>query len=210
MGIQRIIGQTITLANKGLEASVLKNKAFEGLSTGFAAQDVADLDQRLAWIMSYRTVYSAPPPTLWLGTVVTADPADDEQHLICMRPRCDCVRLDRETAFFFLPLVEPNGGMEQIVVNFDDTFERLGIKRDPGCWVFHRFKPSSESSAVTATQRKPGGDFEFTDIKSKRYRWRGELKAEYAQRVAQIFGEMLSRVAVDESEWLRRTARKGR
>ena len=31
-----------------------------------------------------------------------------EAHLICMRPRCDCVRLDKETTFNFLPLVAPS------------------------------------------------------------------------------------------------------
>ena len=54
------------------------------------------------------------------------------------------------------------------------------------------------------------GGFEFTDTSDNRYRWRGELKAEYAQRIAQTFGTTLSRVAIDESEWLRRSARKCR
>jgi len=52
-------------------------------------------------------------------------------------------------------------------------------------------------------------ELEFTDTCDKRYRWRGELKAEYAQRIAQTLATALSRVAVDESEWLRRMAEKG-
>ena len=203
------IGQTITLANQGLEASVLKNSAFEGLSAGFSGHNAVGLDERLAWIMSSRTVYSAPPPILWLGTVVTESHADGERHLICMRPRCDCVRLNDETAFFFLPLVDPKEGMDQIVLRVDNNFERLGIERDPGSWVLLRFKPSAGSTAVTAAKREPNGGFEFTDITDNQYKWRGELKAEYAQRIAQTFGGTLSRVAVDESEWLRRSAKKG-
>ena len=58
--------------------------------------------------MSFRTVYNAPPPTLWLGSVVTMVMDTEEAHLICMRPRCDCVRLDKETTFTFLPLVAPS------------------------------------------------------------------------------------------------------
>ena len=42
-----------------------------------------------------------------------------------------------------------------------------------------------------------------------RFVWQGELKAEFAQRIAQTFTANLSRVAVDESEWLRRMAGKG-
>ena len=201
--------QTIVLANQGLEASVLKNNAFEGLSGGFSGQDAVGLDERLAWIMNSRTVYSAPLPTLWLGTIVTEFQADGDGHLICMRPRCDCVRLDEETKFFFLPMVDPAAGMEQVVVCVDDEFERRGIERDPDGWILRKFEPSAESRAVIAERRDSDGCFEFTDTDGNRYKWRGELKAEYAQRIVQTFGEALSRVAVDESEWLRRSAKKG-
>ena len=200
------IEQTIILANKGLAESELKKRAFKDLSAGFSGCNAVGLDERLAWIMSFRTVYSAPPPTLWLGTVITAYDAGGERHLICMRPRCDCVRLNGETVFFFLPLVAPIQKLNQIVVRVDDTFERLSIERDSGSWFFLHFKPSAGSSTVTAAKREHGGGFEFTDIENKQFKWRGELKAEYAQRIAQTFGGTLSRVAIDESEWLRRSA----
>ena len=203
------LDRTVTLANRGLAASALKNNAFEGLSAGFSGNDVDGLDERLAWIMSFRTVYNAPPPTLWLGSVVTVPKADGERHLLCMRPRCDCVRLKNETAFFFLPLVDPKKGMDQIVVNVDDQFKRLGLALDPIGWDIRQFKPSTEIGRVTAARRELDRRFEFTDICDQRYTWRGELKAEYAQRIAQNFAETLARVAVDESEWLRRMTRKG-
>ena len=198
-------GETITLATEGLDASKLKNNAFQCLSGGFAGGDSADLDERLAWIMSFRTVFNAPPPTLWLGSVVTQVTDGPDRHLICMRPRCDCVRLKEETSFFFLPLVEPRKEMEQLVARLGNEFRRLGIGLDPAGWVFLRFKPSESGTTVTATKRGSDGAFEFTDTDSKRYTWQGELKAEYAQRIAQTLATTLSRVAVDESEWLRRT-----
>lgn len=99
------LGETITLATGGLDASKLKNNAFQCLSAGFAGGDTGAVrDERLAWIMSFRTVFNAPPPTLWLGSVVTEVMDGPGRHLICMRPRCDCVRLKEETSFFFLPL----------------------------------------------------------------------------------------------------------
>ena len=203
------LDQTITLAKKGLGDSVLKNKKFEGLSAGFADNGVDDLDERLAWIMSFRTVFNAPPPTLWLGSVVTEMMDYDERHLICMTPRCDCVRLKEETSFFFLPLIEPRNTKEQLVVRLGNEFKRLGIRQDPAGWVRRQFEPSEDNHAVTATKEEAGGAFVFKDTCDKRYKWRGELKAEYAQRIAQNFAKMLSRVAVDESEWLRRKAGKG-
>ena len=202
--------QTIALANKGLAASELTKNAFEGLTAGFSGNDVVELDERLAWIMSFRTVYNAPPPILWLGSVVTESADGDERHMICMRPRCDCVRLEEETSFFFLPLVEPQRVTEQIVVRFDATFKRLGIQLDPVGWVRRQFRPLIGNGPITAAKRESDGGFEFTDTSGKRYTWRGELRAEYAQRIAQTFATTLSRVAVDESEWLRRMTKRGR
>ena len=202
------IEQTITLANEGLKASVLNKNAFKGLSAGFAGGAVVDLDEKLAWIMSFRTVFNAPPPTLWLGSVLTEMVDSGAKHLICLRPRCDCVRLDGETPFLFLPLVAPRKGKDQLVVRLDSGFMRLGIGLDPNGWVHRRFKPPEGTRSLTATKEEPGGVFMFTDTCNTRYTWQGELKAEYTQRIVQIFTMTLSRVAVDESEWLRRMAGK--
>ena len=142
--------QTVELATKGLEASGLGKSAFKHLSAGFAGCDVVDLDEQLAWIMSFRTVFNAPPPTLWLGSVVTTVMDTKEAHLICMRPRCDCVRLDKETTFNFLPLVAPSKFRkfkelkigEQIVTKVDEDFTRLGIGLDPSGWILRQFQPT--------------------------------------------------------------------
>ncbi|MDE2847894.1 MAG: response regulator receiver domain [Gemmatimonadota bacterium] len=206
------VNDTVKLAKKGLEkAGVLPKNAFEGLSAGFAGQIGDNLDKELAWIMSFRTVFNAPPPTLWLGSIVTAVMDGDEQHLICMRPRCDCVRLKKRTSFLFLPLVEPTKHKEQLVIKLDQEYKRMGIELDSSDWVLIQFNPSESSSPspVTATKRQSDGGFEFTDTCNRLYTWRGELTAENAQRIAQNFATKQSRVAVDESEWLRRLATKG-
>ena len=213
------IEETVALTRNGLNADDLeangqevsktfKTNAFEGLSAGFAGSKVVDLDQWLAWIMSFRTVFNEPPPRLWLGSVVTATVNSKDKHLICMRPRCDCVRLEGETTFFFLPLVAPQKMKEQLVVRLDSNFKRLGIDLDPAGWFCRQFKPSEGASAVTAIKEDTSGLFVFKDMCNERYVWQGELKAEYAQRIAQTFTTPLSRVAVDESEWLRRMAKK--
>ncbi len=74
--------ETTTLAKKGLKTSVLGESAFKDLSAGFAGGDIVGLDERLCWIMSFRTVFNAPPPTLRLGSVVTEMMDGDEMHLI--------------------------------------------------------------------------------------------------------------------------------
>lgn len=200
--------ETIRLATEGLDKSALGKSAFDKLSSGFARDGDCDLDRRLAWIMSFRTVYNAPPPTLWLGSVVTVNKDGDAQHLICIRPRCDSVRLKEETTFGFLRLRPPAKNKPQIVIEIDQQFRRLSIELDSSGWVLSQFQPEENSRAVTATMQGANGGFEFKDTSGTRYEWQGELKAEYAQRIVQTFATVLSRVAVDESEWLRRMAER--
>ena len=109
--------------------------------------------------------------------------------------------------FIFLPLVEPSKVKDQLVVKLETEFKRFGIGLDPAGWELLGFKPSNGNDSVVATKSGPEGAFKFTDTSGKQYTWQGELKAEYAQRIAQNFAMTLSRVAVDESEWLRRTAK---
>ena len=206
------VNQTVTLAKQGLKKSALNKNAFEGLSTGFGGSANADLDKRLAWIMNSRTVFNAPPPTLWLGTILTMDSNNDGEscrhHIICMTPRCDSVRLANNTAFFFLPLVDPHRDIEQLVVNLDDEYMRYGVAAKVSNWIIRIFKPTCGKSAVTALSGNGRQAFHFEDVLGNRYTWRGELKPEFAQRLAESFAKSVSRVAVDESEWLRRKSRK--
>jgi len=204
--------KTAKLVTEGLKASELGESAFKNLSAGFARLAADDLDERLAWLMSFRTVYNEPPPILWLGSVVTMEQDGDHKHLICMRPRCDSIRLDKDkkTTFNFLSLAAPSKGNEQIVIRTDQGFTRQSIKLDPYGWFLRQFQPTDGQSAIVATSQGANDKFEFKDASGMRYKWQGELKAEYAQRIAQTLAAKLSRVAIDESEWLRRMAGKNR
>ncbi len=208
------MAQTIKLVTEGLEtieafSNNFKKKAFEFLSASFAQPGAIDLDERLAWIMSFRTVYKAPAPTLWLGSVVTMLEDGNERHLICMRPRCDSVRLKGETSFIFLPLIEPQKKWRtQLVIRLGNEFRRMSVELESASLIVQSFNPSEERQEVVGIKRESDGEFEFTDTCGERYAWRGELRAEYAQRIAQNFAEKLSRVPVDESEWLREMTKK--
>ena len=85
--------QTVALATDGLERSTsLRKSEFQCLSSGFNRDDAQGLDEHLAWIITSRTVFNAPPPRLWLGTVVRRNGSEDAgtgSLLMCLRPRCD-------------------------------------------------------------------------------------------------------------------------
>lgn len=221
-------GRNNNMDDKDIDRQI-NRKHIEDLSKSLSdnGNNALGLDEQLAWIMSFRTVYNEPPPTLWLGSVLSKQSKssdEGEHHWICMRPRCDCVRLKEKTSFFFLPLVkleklskenmrkpekkQKYNRDEQIVIRLsNNVFEHLSIKFDSADWICQQFQPSPEKEAVIAKKRDDG-HFEFIDSNEKRYTWRGELKAEYAQQIAHKFAASLSRVAVDESEWLRRMSKK--
>lgn len=204
--------QTVALAIEGLERSSLPKGGFRSLSSGFNRGDVEQLDERLAWIFTSRTVFNAPLPRLWLGTVVRRKAGvagSDDSLLICLRPRCDSVRLKAKTSFAFLPLGEPKRDQMQLVIRLGKNYRRRGIAVDASGWTVHEFKPDDDGGdTVVARKEDSAGAFVFTDAGGCKYEWLGELKAEFAHRVAQTFADTLSRVAVDDSEWLRRSAQR--
>jgi len=87
----------------GLSRSKLKNYK-RSPTEGFSKEDSQFLDKKLAWIMNSRAVNNNQHPKLDQGTIVSYNESDEEKYLLCIRPSCDCVRLDSKTDFYFLPL----------------------------------------------------------------------------------------------------------
>ena len=76
----------------------------------------------------------------------------------------------------------------------------------PSDWLLVKFAPVTPGSAVTASRDAATGRCYFTtaDEPGAVYDWIGELKPEFAQRIANQLATQLSRVAVNNTEWLRR------
>ena len=64
---------TVKLVKKGLQnGGRVAEECLRGSHQwALPARSVVELDERLAWMMSFRTVFNAPPPILWLGSIVT-------------------------------------------------------------------------------------------------------------------------------------------
>ena len=90
---------------------------FDKLSSGVSKDESngQESDMCLASKMCFRTVLEQGTRTLRMGTVVRRRDANDSggTHLVCVTPRCDCVRLieEEESPFFFLPLVGARSGI---------------------------------------------------------------------------------------------------
>ena len=201
--------ETIAMLKEGLEEKtpndLNRRSGFRFLTRGFSNGEDSEhqLDRRLAWMFNFRTVFGPAPPILQLGTVLRRENDDADCLLLCMRPICDSVRLPGTTNFLLLPLVAPDGKPSQFVLRTDvNTFRRVAISTKMNQWLLIPFFPNQATKSVAA--ERDGADFCFSDVDGIRFDWMGELKADFAQRIAHEFASSLSRVAVNDSEWLRR------
>jgi hypothetical protein len=82
------------------------------------------------------------------------------------------------------------------------TNETIQLQYKPkaiNCIVSHFTSNTDALFAVKDDEER----FIFRDDNDNNYEWIAELKTEHAQRAAEEFGRMLSRVGLTESEWLR-------
>lgn len=134
---------------------------------------------------------------LTLGVIIKKE----NDILLCIQPSCDSVRLKKTTNFLFLK-VEKQEGKFDLVIPDEDTYQKLSIFNKSDYIVLLQFSP--KSGLVSS---ETNGDNEiFEDINNNKYKWMGNLKFPFAQRIVNSFVNEISRVGLDESEWLRRSS----
>ena len=182
------------------------------LTSGFSRKSDGDseaLDLKLASMMCFRTVFDKPRRVLRLGTAVKKGDAKRREYFLCMRPRCDSVRITGQEAFLLVPLADGGDKAFQIVVptgDRDQPYRLVGVDLKMSEWRMVSFEANSTLKAVVANEES-GGHY-FNDVKNVRYEWIGELKPDFAQGVANELASGLSRVALNKSEWLRRSEKR--
>ncbi len=207
--------QVMELLAHGLDKAngpLSKSQGHSIMTSGFArAQDGPhqSLDSRLAAMMCFRTVFDRPLKRLWLGTAVRRrDRSGCYLYFLCMRPRCDSVRMTKEESFLFVPLSCHRPNTFQIVASVEldaESHPRFSVDTNMSEWIMVDFEPDSTVESVIA---KTGGAISFfQSTDGIEYEWIGELKLELAQSLAQSLASSLSGVALDRSEWLRRSER---
>ena len=66
----------------------------------------------------------------------------------------------------------------------------------------HKFSPIEETDAQILAYQKDG-QYVFKDTENKQYIWVAELKEMFAQHIVSAYASQLSRVGIDNSEWIR-------
>ena len=201
------------LANK--HKKYVKNHGHEKLTQTFCAEgaDATELDHRFAILTSLKNRYgrSEHKPILTLGTIIKSESSgssnESGKFWLCVQPRCDSVRIRGARNFFFLPLevVDGDTKFDLVLEDKENKFKKLRIHYKIYESANFEFVPDgSEEQVIRAKEENKKFVFYTTD--KTRFEWVSELKSEHAQRIANDFAAKLSRVGLDESEWLRRWA----
>ncbi|MFH0785578.1 MAG: response regulator receiver domain [Pseudomonadota bacterium] len=162
-----------------------------------------------------RTPVEGWTPRLTLGTILQLRDGAKDTFLICLQPRCDSVRLEKDKVwkFPFLVLEEMKGKLNVVIKAFDKDFEpvdkKLFYEPKPRNQIVFEFK-SVTGDAIISTNDSGVFKFKNEDIiaeKVKEFWWVADLKDFVAQKIADEMSTRVGTVGFDEYEWLRRKAR---
>ena len=162
-------------------------------------------NQEFAILMSVRSRYGTPPPRLALGTVV--HDLSRGVYLLCVQPRCDSVRLTAERQFPFLPLSAVAAGYDH-VLNHGAAIITLQLVDEPYRIEMISFQPWTETDQEVLGKGNGDQLFFKSGARETNFQWIAELRSEHAQRIANMLAGKISRVGLNESEWLRLNAKK--
>jgi len=140
----------------------------------------------------------AEHPILTLGTVVLYK----NNYFVCIQQRCDSVRLKSERRFLFLPLTEMEN---DIHIQINKTLH-LNVSINSFALKTIIFNPQDGEDCIFAKKTEnENGDivYSFESKYGEKLEWVLELKELHAQRIVDAYCSKLSRVGLDESEWLR-------
>ena len=133
---------------------------------------------------------------LSLGTLIQ----NNDEFLICIQPSCDSLRLKQNTKFVFLRAKKDGDNLDIVIPN-NSNFIKLSIEYKSENIELITFSPENG----TVVSKTIAAHEIFEDINKNQYSWLGNLKYPFAQRISTNFAFELSRVGLDESEWLRRS-----
>lgn len=198
------------LKNKYLEASgkELSNKEEEKIQThiiklfAYSGIDIEKSNIDFAILTHHKNIFqpAIEPPILTLGTIIKFSKDEKDKYYICIQQRCDSVRIKEERRFLFLPLEEK--GEYPLIVN---STLKLFPNKSSFALKTIKFKPQNGSAIIQASIID--GKYIFKSSYGETYEWVVDLKEMQAQRILNSYCAQLSRVGLNESEWLRLMAK---
>jgi hypothetical protein len=184
----------------------------------FIGEDTQDIDSKFSILTHHKSNLKQPSknPHLTLGSLVKQLPEkikqnniQEERYFLCIQAKCDSKRIDSIRKFMFLPLEKVEDKVKfHFVIEDQSDFVRLIIKKETFELRTIKFQPNKRNKVVLATRHKE--NYYFKSIHGERFKWLADLKDAHAQREVNNFAAKVSRVGLDESEWLRSWATYGK
>lgn len=208
--IGKIIEKGIVHYLKDGKCKGISKKWYKSFTKTFCSgdDDENELNNNFAILTTFKSRYEETNffPFLTQGTILRSEiPIVSVNYWLCIQPRCDCVRIDEKRYFYFLPLnvVESENDKFDIVIHGEDgDFVKLKIGYQTYDGKAFEFPVQSpDEKVIRAESQEQSFVFKTTD--EQKFTWIAEMKYEQIQRVAHEFASKLSRVGLNEYEWLR-------
>lgn len=163
-----------------------------------------DIDKRFAILTHHKSLFlpSNVVPTLTLGTIVKSTAKPDD-YFVCIQQRCDSVRIkqDDDRKFLFLPLTTGKGQFHFITPDG----VKLSLSKKSYSIKTIKFNCNNSSGEIKAFFDESDKKYKFKEKydTGDTFEWIFDLKDLHSQRIVADYALQLSRVGLDESEWLR-------
>ena len=146
-------------------------------------------------------------PTLSMGSIIKAQ----EIYYFCSMPVCDAVRIVGSRYFPLLKLEScptPNHNALRLYVKDGDNELKLIVKLGAQHNRYEKFLANATHQRTLGVLNNTSGRYVFKTTNGTKYDWVADVDALHAQRIAAEAVANMSRIGVDEFEWLRRGFRK--
>jgi len=194
-------GSTLSKSDKKLFRESKSTELFLNL----VHQNKADkINSDFAKLTHYKSLFLPQnvAPKLTLGTIIRSQ-SNNDSYYVCIQQRCDSVRLkkDEERKFLFLPLIKTENGKFHIITPDGD---KLKLDKKSYSIKTIKFKCNCDEGEVKGIVSDQG-KFIFKEIyeQGDTFEWILDLKDLHSQRIVTNYVSSLSRIGLDESEWLR-------
>lgn len=190
----------LKLKIKEATKSDIGNKVYKSASELFQYGDIQIEDSNISFakLTHHKNLFlpQQKRPYLTLGAIIKS--ISENTYYICIQQRCDSIRIEGERRFLFLPL-EQNNDNYSIIISKEYKFK---INESSYALKTIKFKVIDGEQAIYAIKNEKG-TYLFTSIHGDKYEWIIDLKEMHAQSILNNYCSHLSRVGINESEWLR-------
>lgn len=167
-------------------------------------EELLEINKKFAILTHHKSLYIPVThvPSLSLGTVCKSS----RGYYVCIQQRCDSVRINQEEErrFLFIPLKEVEGSK-----GFDFiTPQGLKLKVENKSFNLRTIKFNGDEDGLVRAQLIKNEFYFIQKYKGEddeKFQWVFDLKDMHAQGIISNYSAQLSRVGLDESEWLRRS-----